>query len=55
MKKSILSAFDGPPEKKTEPPKPRYDIDELLGPEPPGYRRRLAWYEHLRKEVEKKK
>lgn len=52
MKKSILSLFDGyvPPKEK---PKPKWDVDELLGPPPPGYVKRMAWYKKMEKEEKK--
>jgi hypothetical protein len=52
-KKSGVDLFEGylPPKEK---PKPEWDVNELLGPPPSRYYRRMAFYEKLRKEEEKK-
>lgn len=52
-KKSVLDLFEGyvPPKEK---PKPEWDVDELLGPEQPGYRKRMAFYKKLEEEEKKK-
>lgn len=54
MKKKVADLLNEPNDPMPKPPKPkqRYDIDELLGPEPKGYRQRLAWYERTRKELD---
>lgn len=51
-KKSTLDAFAGyiPPKEKTEP---EWDVDELCGPPPRGYYRRMAWYKKMEKEEKK--
>ncbi|MGA2614845.1 MAG: hypothetical protein ABSG38_15520 [Spirochaetia bacterium] len=55
-KKTVTAMFNEPNDPmpvKKEPKKQEYDVDELCEM-PPGYHRRMAFYEHLRKEEEKK-
>jgi hypothetical protein len=55
MKKSILNAFEGAPPKEAEPPKSEWDVDELLGPQPRGFRKRWEWYQEIAKQEEEEK